>query len=292
MEFRGELKEDAVWSGSVTLTGDVLVPAGRTLRVSAGAQILAADKPKWSCSVFRGAPEGYPIEATARAACDIVVLGRLEIEGSATQPARLGSPGWGGITLLESGRARLSHCALSGAREHLIQCFDDSGVSLSDCDLSSAKVGVLTWGLSRVEGRSLSIRDAGTGLLAREGSFVRCADSRFERLAQGAWGQHWAILEFSGCRWSACAEFGAGAYDHATLEVEGGAMTGCATGLMAGSSSRMSARGVDFSDNNTLDAWAIEQSRLKLSRLAGARQPRLRHEHDAVIEDSYAACAN
>ena len=80
MEVSGELTSDAIWEDDVQLQGDVVIPEGRTLRLRAGTTLSFAPKPRWSCAVFRSAPEGYPIEASARERCDLVVFGRLIVE--------------------------------------------------------------------------------------------------------------------------------------------------------------------------------------------------------------------
>src|SRR6267142_959346 len=117
MRFAGELTSDAVWEGRVAVSGDVVVPPGRTLRLRAGTELVFASKPSWTCAVFRSAPEGYPIEASSRESCDLVVFGRLEIDGSAERPVRVSRPGepWGGVVLLERGAARIEHARVFGA---------------------------------------------------------------------------------------------------------------------------------------------------------------------------------
>ena len=91
MGYYGELKADTVWRDQVELEGDLVVPRGKTLRLLPGTRLSSQDRPRWSCSVFRSAPEGYPIEASYRNRCDIVVLGRLEICGTRQEPVTLGT---------------------------------------------------------------------------------------------------------------------------------------------------------------------------------------------------------
>jgi hypothetical protein len=166
-EVFGPLERDAVWTGDVLLTGDVVVPEGATLRVLPGAKIRAAAKPRWSCAVFRCAPEGWPIEASEREACDLVVLGTLIMDGAIVS----GGP-WGGITLLKSARAQLNECSFQARAPFAVQSFDDSRAELRRCSLSNCRIGLWSFGLSRVNVVGGSIIAEQTGALACEGGFI------------------------------------------------------------------------------------------------------------------------
>jgi hypothetical protein len=122
---------DAVWSGSVVVADDFQVPRGRTLRIAAGTRVLVrpADTTKTE-------PE-YLDNAT-----ELLVRGRLLVEGTASQPVvfetlAAGSSGdgetrWGGI-IFDSGTGELRHARLSGA---------DTGITLLESSPVIADVAI------------------------------------------------------------------------------------------------------------------------------------------------------
>lgn len=237
----GELERDAVWEGDVELGGDVVVPAGVTLRVLPGARLSFSPRPRWACSVFRSAPEGYPIEASSRELCDLVVFGRLE-----AAEAAFGADGarWGGLTVLGGGRARLSGCRLAGGEEHLAQVFDDGALEAEGCAFSDARVGVLAWGLSRVTLRGGRFERLESCVLCREGSVAELTGVSCGNARQGVWTQQWSVARLSGCSLSECSDFGAGAFERSRLLVDGGSIGACGRPLVRSPRARLEARGL------------------------------------------------
>lgn len=265
MEASGELEADAVWEGAVSLAGDVVVPPGRTLRLRPGTALSFAPRPRWSCAVFRHAPEGWPIESTAREACDLVVLGTLEADGAAGRPVRLGAgEPWGGVTVLGQGRAVLRHARASGAREALFSIFDDARLELRDCSLSGAAAGVVAWGLSSLRLEDCRLEGLREGVVCREGSVGDLSGVRVRGAERGALGQHWALLRLEGCAFEDCTEFGAGAYDRSRLSVRSGRWDNCGRGLLAASQATLEAVNASLSGNR-VGAQGIEASRLRLA---------------------------
>lgn len=224
----GELAKDAVWDGPVEIGGDVVVPAGRSLRIMPGARLSFAERPRWSCAVFRSAPEGWPIEASYRELCDVVVFGRLEIEGAEL------SGRWGGITVLGSGSARLWSASLSGATEFLIEAFDDARVEAVNSRFFDSKIGVLAWGLSSVSLTRCRFERLESCVLCREGSRADLREVAFSGARQGVWTQHWALARAKDCAFENCDDFGAGSYERSRVELSGGAMKDCGRGVVAG----------------------------------------------------------
>lgn len=268
MQFAGELASDAVWEGRVAVSGDVVVPPGRTLRVRAGTELVFAPKPRWTCAVFRSAPEGYPIEASSRESCDLVVFGRLEIEGTAERPVQVSRPGeaWGGVILVERGEARIEHARVFGAgagHEALFQCFDDSRLELRHCALGPARVGVLAWGLSSVRVHQSVVEDVGCAFLCREGSTTDLFNVECRRTERGVWAQNWALARLEDCRFEDCSVFGAGAYDRSRLTVERGFFGSSRLGILGATRADVSAIGVEFRDNG-VGVHGIESARLSL----------------------------
>jgi hypothetical protein len=270
MEVSGELTSDAIWEGDVLLQGDVVVPEGRTLRLRAGTTLSFAPRPRWSCAVFRSAPEGYPIEASSRDHCDLVVFGRLEVDGSTERPVVLGRPEdrWGGITLLGRGAARLEHarvCGAAGGDEALFQCFDDSRLELRNCVLSHARVGALAWGLSAVRVHESVVEDVGCAFLCREGSTTDLFRVRCRRVEQGVWEQDWALARLEDCRLEGCSVFGAGAYDRSRLTVVRGFLGGCRLGLIVAGDASADAFAAELRDNG-VGVQTIQSARARLRR--------------------------
>lgn len=268
MEVAGELTSDGLWEGRVTLQGDVVVPPGRTLRVRAGTELFFDQNPRWSCAVFRSAREGYPIEASSRESCDLVVLGRLEIEGSAERPVRVGRPEerWGGVVLLGRAEARVAHARICGSgagQEALFQCFDDARLELRSCALSDAAVGALAWGLSSVRAQESSVEDVGCAFLGREGSTTDLFRATIRRAERGAWTQHWALARLEDCRVEDCSVFGAGAFDRSRLSVAGGSIRSCGQGLLGATEAEVSAVGVELRGNG-VGVQGIESARLRV----------------------------
>ena len=268
MEVSGELTSDEIWEGDVALLGDVVVPEGMTLRLRAGTTLTFAAKPRWSCAVFRSAPEGYPIEASSRERCDLVVFGRLEVEGTAERPVLLGRPDaeWGGVTVLGRGSARVEHARVSGAaggEDALFQCFDDAKLELRNCVLSRAKVGVLAWGLSSVRAHETLVEDVGCAFLCRHGSTTDLFGTTIRRAEQGLWEQNWALARLEDCGFESCSDFGAGAYDRSRLTVVRGSFEKCGRGLLAGGNGRADAIAAEFRGNR-IDAEGVGSGRIGL----------------------------
>lgn len=201
IEVSGKLEKDALWRGDVLLTGDVLVPAGVTLRVIMGSRITATAHPRWSCAVFRSAPEGWPIEASERERCDLIVQGRLEMDGVIVT----GGP-WGGLTMLGKGRARLSGVMIEAEAPFGVQAFDDSVVELADCGLASCGIGLWGFGLSSIRFRRGVVSAARHAALACEGARVVLEDAAVTGGQRALCAEGWASIAARRCAFSGQAE--------------------------------------------------------------------------------------
>jgi len=136
---QGRLAADGVWRGTVLLADDVLVPRGRTLRILAGTRVLVrpADTTKTE-------PE-YLDNAT-----ELLVRGRLLVEGTATRPVIFeplpieagGESGsrWGGI-IFDGGEGEIRQARLSGAETGLTLL--GSSPSVSDLSISGVRQGII-----------------------------------------------------------------------------------------------------------------------------------------------------
>ena len=206
----GVLERDERWDGEVLVDGDVVVPAGVTLRLAPGCRVSFAGRPRWSCAVFRPAPEGYPVETSNRELCDLVVLGRLIGRGTAVEPVVLGADDapWGGLVALDRGVLELSHARLRPSAEHAIQAFDDARALLSSCVVERAEVGLWAMGFSRVEARGCELRASRCGAQAGEAGRLTLLATRVEGSPQGCAAQDYSSVEARGCVFAGTRDFG------------------------------------------------------------------------------------
>lgn len=194
IEAYGTLERDHIWEGEVLLSGDVVVPAGRTLAIRPGTRVRCAPRPRWSCAVFRSAPEGWPIEASEREACDLVVLGALLARDAVIEGER-----WGGITALGRARVELSGLKLLAGAAAAVQAFDAARVELDGCELGG-EIGVWAFGRASVSARGGRIAGARVGLLACEGARARLSGAELSGGEQALLADGWALVRARGCR--------------------------------------------------------------------------------------------
>lgn len=215
MDYSGPLKRDTTWEGVVQVGGDVVVPEGMTLRLRPGTIVGFAQRPAWSCAVFRSAPEGHAVEVTRRESCDLVVLGRLEVLGTQEKPVLLGDGGaiWGGLSCLGRGTAVVQGAVLRRAHETLLQSFDDSRILLRECRLQEAPVGLWTFGLSKAAVEGGSIAASRCAVLSCEGSSVDLRRTSLAGSPQGCSAHDWSLLRIEQGR------FG-GHREHAVLALQ------------------------------------------------------------------------
>lgn len=157
------LTVDTVWSGTVTLNEDLLVPPGVTLTIKPGTvvRVVAAESTKTD-------PE-YLSPLT-----EITVRGALKAEGSSAAPIRIGGvtsgmPGtWAGI-MVDGGSARLGHCRIEDAETglHLLA----GQAELDSSTLTGNRYGLVAQGKeSRVRLTGSSIRENDYGVSLFDGA--------------------------------------------------------------------------------------------------------------------------
>lgn len=217
MKWAGPLEKNQVWEGDIHVSGDVVVPEGITLSLRPGTKVFFAPKPLWACAVFRSSPENYPVEVSCRESCDLVVLGRLEIAGSEPEPVVIGADAaaWGGIVCLGKATAVIYGASIKGSQEPLVQVFDDARVTLQDCRLSDAQIGIWAWGFSRVIVDRGLIAVSRCGVLSCDGALIRLKETRLENSLQGCAVHGWSSLKIENGRFSGHREHPVSAWQHA-----------------------------------------------------------------------------
>ncbi len=129
----GVLQQDETWSGHVRLTGDVVIPPGRSLTLLPGTRVsLTPQQSDYDVAVRRQA-QGRERELAHRGLIDLVVQGRLRAEGGRWwwQRIELGRAGedligWGGVVFVgEPGASTLSYVTVHHAQT-AIRCLDRS----------------------------------------------------------------------------------------------------------------------------------------------------------------------
>lgn len=165
------LGKDTVWKGEISLTDDVVVPKGITLRILAGTVVRVA-----AAESTRTEPE-YLSPLT-----EITVRGRLQVEGSEQQPVLLAgvageSVTWAGI-IVDHGAAEISWCRISQAETGVTSLA--GAVTLSSATLSGNRYGVVATGGRGVRLDRTNITENDYGLFSFEGSAVSTRDSRID----------------------------------------------------------------------------------------------------------------
>ena len=172
--LRGVLPGDQTWQGQILIDGDLLLPAGATLTVLPGTEVL-----------FRNAPgdadpwQDHPHFPGA----ELVIRGRLVAAGTADRPIRFrhadpdAAPGsWGGINFMEGASASLSHCLFSQANSALHS--QESAVSVRESIFVHNLVGLRFHSSDLVAERNL-FDSNGTAVRFHFGS-PRLLANRFE----------------------------------------------------------------------------------------------------------------
>jgi hypothetical protein len=145
-EFRGAYKENLVWQDEVTMAGDVLILPGGSLVIRAGTRINVVPA------------EGTKIDPEYLSSyTELLVRGRLEIQGTAKAPVRFiildsGSVddiSWAGITLDSAAESSIRHA-----------------------EIERADVGILTVGSSPYIANN-HIRSSRYGIIAQQNSHPR-----------------------------------------------------------------------------------------------------------------------
>ncbi len=170
------LTADTLWKGEITLTEDVLVPAGVTLTIAPGTIIKVS-----------GAESTKTDPEYLSPLVEVTVRGTLHAEGTPQEPIRFSSVakkkegGWAGI-IVDGGTAHLRACRIESA-ETAVHVLSGT-LDLNDTALTGNRYGLVLQGTGTVvrgEGNRVTENDYGfvtlNGALL-EGGVVRVAGNR------------------------------------------------------------------------------------------------------------------
>lgn len=165
-EIRGLLQQDLHLGGVIRITGDLFVPAGRSLHIAPGSQILIVGNDSTKID-----PE-YLDKGT-----EILVNGRLVIAGEKGLPVRLSldestpkGENWTGIELINAEAAIISHVDILGAEIGIFSL--DSSVQLTQVNILGSRYGILLQGGGELVYRGGRISGGDAGLLCFDHSAV------------------------------------------------------------------------------------------------------------------------
>jgi len=137
-EYAGAYAGDLVWAGTVTMAGDVLILPGASLTIRPGTEVRIVPA------------EGTQIDPEYFSSLtELLVRGRLSIEGSADQPVRftiserpgLEAIAWAGITLDAAAASTLRHALIERA-ETAVRCVQ-SAPEISNNQIRSCRYGII-----------------------------------------------------------------------------------------------------------------------------------------------------
>lgn len=159
LEISGALQQDLYLGGTIRVSGDLLVPAGHSLRFAAGSTVLVVGTDSTKVD-----PE-YLDKGT-----EILVHGMLHVDGSETapvtfklDPATPYGESWGGIELDGAREAVLRHADLLGSETGILAI--DSPLQLEQVNILGARYGVLLQGHSRFAASGGRLNGGDAGLL-------------------------------------------------------------------------------------------------------------------------------
>ncbi|PLX88456.1 MAG: hypothetical protein C0614_02475 [Desulfuromonas sp.] len=163
--YAGVYGEDLVWSGQVTMDGDVLILENARLTILPGTEVLVTPA------------EGTQIDPEYLSSLtELLVRGRLDIQGSAAEPVRFVAANsvfgedyaWAGIILDQAGESRIVHAEIVRA-ETAIRTVSCSPLIEGNL-ISHCRYGIVTQQQSHPKVLDNTIRNGEGGLFCWGGS--------------------------------------------------------------------------------------------------------------------------
>lgn len=223
--YSGILSGETRWRGEVQLAGDVVVPAGATLEIEAGARLSVAPSPSWK-HPFERPGGGGTLHMPAAERCSLIVQGTLKVLGREAKPVNLAPDApWVGVALLGDAKAEIAHAEIADA-DMAVACFDRSELRLLSCRLSGGGVGVLAAGFSRALLADSLFEKNERGLSACDFADLRAEGCRFHKNRLGASVEDGVSAELSACGFRANREAGLQARGRARLRAAKNAFEG------------------------------------------------------------------
>lgn len=164
-EYAGAYGGDLVWSGVVTMTGDVLILAGGSLTIRPGTEVRIVPA------------EGTQIDPEYFSSLtELLIRGRLVIEGTAGRPVRfilverpeLEEIAWAGITLDAADAGVLHHAVIERA-ETGVRCVGSSPEIVGN-QIRRSRYGVIAQAASHPKILDNRIEDGEGGVFCWRGS--------------------------------------------------------------------------------------------------------------------------
>ncbi|MBI4374893.1 MAG: hypothetical protein HY549_00425 [Elusimicrobia bacterium] len=264
----GELAADTAWEGEVRVLGDVIVPAGRALRIKSSARLNFAPDPVKSPVVWRWS-QGRWLRANPPGRAHLIVRGRLDIEAGAEG---FDHPLFGGIVASGCGRVSARSLSLKG-QEVAMSFFDRSKASLRDTRLEACESGLLFSGGSR--GRIEGLQAVGCrrrAVVCEQAAAVAVSGASIRLSEIGLVARGRACLRVKRSRLSDCDDSGLAVWGRSSARLWDVSASSCAHGAQVAGRGRLRARGllcVDCRQTGlSLQGGLLE---LSSSRLGGAR---------------------
>ena len=159
LEISGTMAQDLWLGGVIRLTGDLLVPAGRSLHITAGSQVRVVGNDSTKID-----PE-FLDKGT-----EILVRGRLILAGQQGSPVKLSldestpaGENWAGIELVAAQSVILSHVDIFSAETGILSL--DSSPQLEEVNILGSRYGLLLQGGGKLIYRGGRISGGDAGLL-------------------------------------------------------------------------------------------------------------------------------
>ncbi len=155
--YPSSVDQQITWSGNIILDRDVVIPANQTLVVNAGCNIEVRGNDQFN--------QGQNTDLV-----EIIVLGRILLEGTAENPisltgAEVGGISWAGISV-NSENGQKSDFIYTSISEALIALHveGNSAIEISHCTLTSNETGIQMVGRGRDSVHHCKISEAQVGI--------------------------------------------------------------------------------------------------------------------------------
>ena len=159
---KGVMPENEVWSGTIELTGDLLIKEGLRLRIKPGTKILAG--PSEKDFVFFRDIAGGRSEMTRTGLVDIIVEGAVHAEDiTVTAPAGASGPSWGGFMFVKNAEGFFKNVTVENA-ETAFSLFDKSAVVAEEGLLKNCRNGAMLYGESVLTAKKQRVSGSDTAV--------------------------------------------------------------------------------------------------------------------------------